>query len=451
LFSKRSFLFLLVAGTVIGGIAGWKPITIRYGIAQARQALDRRDTAIALEWLTTNVRLDPGNPDTRFWLARTYRRMGRLNDARDQITQAWKLGYSVETLEREQWLALAQSGQIQEAEKHLPELLTDPGDDGREICEAYVAGYLLNYRLRRVFQLVDAWRRDYPTDPKPYVIQGRVFESHQNSKKAIENYRRALELDSTLTDTRLSLARLLVEVHQQEEASKQFQLCLADDPGSADARTGWSQCLSVMGEHKQARAILLGVLKRHPQHLQARIALGSLELSAGDPERALNCLQSAADDDPWDSSLRYALAQALQRLGRAEDAKPHFQFASGSQQAHARVQILVERLEDEPENPELRYEIGAVLSEFDPQDSADWLRSAAELDPDHLRAHEALQQHYAQHGPAELAQRHRQQVERLKTDSQSTATQQPTTQQRAIQRPQPQPQPQQPSPRNVPN
>ena len=437
MFSKRSFLLVLLAGVVIAGIAGWKPITIRYGISQARQALDGRDTATALEWLTTNVRLAPDNAETRFWLARTYRRMGRLNDTREQIERAWKLGYPVESLEREQWLTLAQSGQLQEAEKHLPDLLTAPGDDGREICEAYVTGYLLNYRLRRVFQLLDAWRRDYPEDPQPYVIQGKVYESHQNAKKAIENYQRALELDATLTTTRLSLAHLLVEVHQQQQAAQQFQLCLADDPQNVDALAGWSQCLSVMGDHKQARAILEGVLERKPEHLPARIALGALELSAGHPQRALKWLQSAADDDPWDSPLRYQLAQALQRSGRAEDAKPHFQFASDAQQARARVQILVERLEQAPEDPELRYEIGAALSEFDPQDSADWLRSAVELNPDHLRAHQGLQRHYARHGPADLAQRHREQVERLQTDSPSTETQLPATQLPATQRTQP--------------
>ncbi|MEO1997613.1 MAG: tetratricopeptide repeat protein, partial [Planctomycetaceae bacterium] len=113
--SKRLFLIVAAAAIGCGVIYAWKPVWIGYRIDRARQALDARDADSAVTWLTANVHLDPQDADTRFWLARAYRRLGRFDDVRQQIERAWKLGYPVEALQREQWLALAQSGQFREA------------------------------------------------------------------------------------------------------------------------------------------------------------------------------------------------------------------------------------------------------------------------------------------------------------------------------------------------
>ena len=57
-------------------------------------------------------------------------------------------------LKREELLTLAQTGQLSKAEPHLPKLLIDAREDGPEICEAFVRGYLDTFRLDRAFELL---------------------------------------------------------------------------------------------------------------------------------------------------------------------------------------------------------------------------------------------------------------------------------------------------------
>ena len=415
LLSKRALVCLLVVVVVvIAGVIGWKPLLIRYRLGQAREALEARDAESALKWLQANERLVPDHAETHFWLARTYRRLGRFEEVRNHIERAWKLGYSMEMLKREQWLALAQSGQLQQAERHLGELLKDPRNDGREICEAFVAGYLLNYRFQPAFRILEAWQKDYPQDPYPYMIRGKIWEARDAPKKAIENYRKVLKLDSTQRKARLRLANLLVQMHRHEKAAEHYQRCLKEDPQNPDVLVGWSNCLRSMGRNKEARAALGDALKSEPNHLQARIAMGRLELASGHPKQALRWLEPVVKDVPLDSTVRYALAQALQRAGRTEAAKKHFQFASEAARANARIQILVEQLQREPNNTELRYKIGIARLQFQPTTALIWLRSVVEINPDHRRAHEALAAYYAQRDQAKLAEYHRKRAEQLK-------------------------------------
>jgi tetratricopeptide (TPR) repeat protein len=223
--SKRASILLLAAlAVLITGWMSWKPLLLRHRIARARSALEARDAGSALQWLQANERLEPNHAETHFWLARANRRLGQFGKVRDHLERAWKLGYAVEMLKREQWLALAQSGRLDKAEPHLAGLLQDPRDDGREICEAYVAGYLLNYRFAPAFRLLDAWQKDFPEDAYPDLIRGRIYEGQLHAKKAIAAYRQALQLDENLKEAWLRLAKLLTSQQQHEEAVAHFDV-----------------------------------------------------------------------------------------------------------------------------------------------------------------------------------------------------------------------------------
>lgn len=411
---------MLAALVVVGvsGAATWKPLLVRYRLGKAQDALEMRDAESALELLKANKLLAPKDAATYFWIARSYRRLGEFDKVRENIQRAWTLGYPIEILKREEWLAMAQAGQLQEAESHLPELLKDPRDDGREICEAYVAGYLLNYSYDQALQILDAWKSDFPQDPHPYVIFGKIHEGNRNSKLAAENYRKALEIDEKQTPARIRLADLLVDLHQHEEAGKQYQRCLTETPKNPELLTSWSRWLSIMGRNDEALAALTSALETDPKFVEAQIAIGQLELAAGRPDQALKWLEPAVKLVPHDRAVRYALANSLLRAGREEESKEHFKFASDSQAAHQRVQALIEKLGRSSGDPELRFEIGSLLMKYDnPTDAATWLRGVVQIEPDHVRAHESLADHYSRHGPAELAAQHRQRAEQLKKES----------------------------------
>ncbi len=417
--SKRAIIGLfVVAGLLITGGISWNPLIIRYRLSKAKTALEARDAKKALVWLHANERIAPGHAENHFWLARAYRRLGRFKEVREHLESSLKQGYSKEMIKREQWLAFAQNGQLKEAEPHLAELLRDPKGDGREICEAFVSGYLLHNRNGRALQILNAWQKDFPQDAYPYFIRGKIWEGAGNNKKAIVNFRQALDRDSTLDEARLRVAMLLMGQHQYEEAGNLFQQCLKNDSDNPDILTGWSQWLTVMDRKNEAREVLSRALKIDPKHLKARTAMGQMELSSGNPEKALRWLMPLAKEVPHNRSVRYTLARALQRAGRAKEAEEHFKFAENAEAASTQIQSWIDQLQNDPDNVAIRYQIGSTLMKFgNPIEAVFWLRSVLEIDGQHQLAHQALADYYAIHGPSEMEKHHRQMAEKLSKKS----------------------------------
>lgn len=396
------------AALVILGLCLARPALLEYRLWQARRALNDRDAQQALAWLESAEHLDANRSDVHFWKARAYRRLGLYDKVRSALDHAARLGHSIDQLKREDLMALAQSGQFSKAESHLPNLLMDAGQDGPEICEAFVRGYMNAFRLDRALELLDAWQVDYPDDPQPHFCRGVFRERQENWPEATEAFRRALELAPHRDDVRLHLAQVLREQRQYQEAEEHYRFCLERKPDEPEVLAGWGECLRDQRKLDQARQVFARLLERSPDHFDSRLAMGEIELDSSHAQQALRWLVPAADERPHNANVRFALANALSQSGQGEQAREHFEFAAASQTAKIRVQSLLPRVVDEPDNVEYRYEIGVNLLKYgEPSNGVVWLRSALEVDPDHRPAHTALADYYRDQGNDTLAARHR--------------------------------------------
>src|SRR5262245_59055767 len=175
----RRRLFLLgICSLAVCAVLAWRPISILMDVNRSRQLLRHRQAEQAFAILQSAALRDPTHGEVQFLLARCHRRLGRMKEAREHLTRASLLSISSKAIAREEWLALAQSGQMREAYPHLSELLIDPGEDGPEICEAYVNGFFLTTRFRDAFELLTVWEKDFPQDSQPYLFRGRYFQGH---------------------------------------------------------------------------------------------------------------------------------------------------------------------------------------------------------------------------------------------------------------------------------
>lgn len=403
-------LVLLMGLGLLGVFCLWfaRSGLLEYRLWQARRALEQREAQQALARLEAAERLDADCSEVHFWKARAYRRLGEYDKVRFSLDQARRLGHSVDELKREEVMTLAQNGQLAKAEPRLPELLIDAGRDGPEICEAFVRGYLDAFRLEQAFKLLDGWQADYPDDPQPHYFRGLFWEHQQSWLKAADSFRRALELAPQRCDVRLHLARVLREKYQYREAGEHYQLCLEKQPDDPEALAGWGKCLRDEGETERAREVFARLLEGSPDHFDGRLAMGKLELDAGHLQQALHWLEPTADERPYDFNVRFALAKALSQAGHPERAREHYEFAAASQEAKIRVESLLRRIANEPQNVECRYEIGQKLLTYgEPSIGVVWLRSVLELQPDHRLAHEALSHYYRKKGNDALAAKHR--------------------------------------------
>lgn len=378
----------------------------------ARESLSRRNPSAALEWLELAEWLHPADPETDFLKARAYRKQGRLDLVRRYIERAWDNGFPVERLRREQILSMAQAGQLRSVEPQLAGLLLDPQGDGVEICEAFVNGYLLSFRLNDALRLLETWSADYPRDPLPHLLSGKVYVQLSDFGPAEQALREALRLAPDHHEAAYEMGELLLKLKRPEEARAYFGRAGASSTLHAKARAREAHCLRVTGRSAEARKVLEGIVTGTEPPREALVELGRLHLDARNYTKALEVLERAGEQYSRDAEVRYALAEALRGAGRAEAARPHFAWSQTARAELARAYDLAEQVRKRPNDVDLRLEIGRIQLEYgSPTDGVKWLQSALNLEPRHTQAHELLAAYYKDRATrepefAELARRH---------------------------------------------
>jgi tetratricopeptide (TPR) repeat protein len=391
---------------------GWRRGEVWYRLHRGKVAVEQRDADGAVERLVPVLTLAPENAEAHFWLARAYRRQGDMTQVRAHLERARTLGFSRDRLRREEWLAMAQSGQIREATPHLSELLIDPGDDGPDICEAYVNGFFLTCRFRDGLALLDVWRAEFPNDAQPYLFRARYNSSVGDLNGATDDCRTGLVLDPERRDLKLLLAAALLELHELDQAEELLRNMLAAAPDDIDVLQRLSECLFEQGRHEQADAALARLLARDPDNVRGRLTRARSQTFSGHGREAVALAQAVVDERPFDVEAHFVLGMALQTNGQADDAARHFAFVETARTRLQEARLLKEKISTkDPGDATARYEVGCILLKYDsPEEGAGWLHSALDLDPGHQPSHAALAEYYAGRGNRQLAEQHRRQL-----------------------------------------
>ena len=400
---------VVLVGLTAALAMNWSRWTVARQINAACRALESRDPDIALAILKDVSTAAPLRGDLYFWMARAYRRQGRLDEVRRCLHTAKRLGFSTDRVQREEWLAMAQVGQLKEAEPHLIDLLLDPGDDGPDICEAYVNGCFATHRFPQALKILDVWEKDFPRDPQPYLFHAILSKMSMAHIQVVENFRKAFKLAPNRFDIRLKLALALMDLSNTQEASQHFEWLLKKRPEDPDVQTGWGKLLIQMGKLDLARETLEGVQKSHPEQIESLVALGQLELTANHLDQAIQLLQKVAERERHNSEARYALANALQQAGRTREAREQYEFVTKAHAAQQKLQRLRNQVMVDTNDVEARFQIAELLRDYGtPAERLGWLRSIIQINARYRPAYIALVECYEALGQDKEAQKHQQ-------------------------------------------
>lgn len=370
-------------------------------LAVSRMKMESRDFASALSWLETSLWIAPEDGVSLFLRARICRKLGRLSETSAALQKARGLGFPEQSLQREQWLALAQSGQLRDAEPHLSELLTSPGGDGEEICEAFALGYIRTVRFAQATTLLEAWMKDWPERAQPWLMRGRIRALQQDRERAIDDFRQAMRLDPHNHEAALEYAETLRQSNQPLQAIPAYEACLEtrnlDLPLRVRARVGLALCLKSTGQSDRVRPLLHEALRLAPDDPDALRETGRTELEDGQYDAAVRWLGKAHAAIPYDDECQYLLAQALQSAGREEEARPYFEFVKQARVAFRELDQLQARLSENPRNVADLVRAGELMLRYAPEgEGALRLLAALDLDPDHQHAHRLLAEYFQQ-------------------------------------------------------
>ena len=410
---RRGLLLWLLAAMLSALAVSSGNLSLSYGLTAARQALREGDTDRALDLLQQYAPRGAKSSEWQQLYCRALRRAGYFVEAEKQLELAKDSGWSKDDLRREELLLKARRGQVKKVERELVALLeSGPTDEAaEEIYEAMSQGYWASYFVEDALQCLEFWINWQPDNLVPRLWIADLFERTERDKAAIAEYREIIEIDPQNGDALAKLGKMLLRKLEVDEAAQAFSQSLAVAPDTADALLGLADCRRRQGMDKEVKALLYDALTVDLTPVQAAEALGTLgalALEDHDYARAAQMLQQSVSLDPNMATTYVSLAAAFTALGQEDLAAAARQKSRDTSDRSSRLQQVTRRVVSEPANAELRCEAGLILIEqgFWPE-GADWIKTAIEIDPKLVAAHDGLAKYYEHVGDLEQAKRHR--------------------------------------------
>jgi Flp pilus assembly protein TadD len=176
---------------------------------------------------------------------------------------------------------------------------------------------------------VDEWLKIDAPATEFYRISDRAltFYRQGNFDQAIEEWKKALDLDPSDAAAISNLGAALHGAGRLEEAAREFARALELDPGNVRAHTNIGIALARSKKYEEAARHFERALELRPGDAQARSAYGGMLVETGDTEKALVHLRIALELTPDSPDALNNYAGALARAGRFQDSLPYFRKA----------------------------------------------------------------------------------------------------------------------------
>jgi len=247
-------------------------------------------------------------------------------------------------------LQLLQRSDFAGAERVLAGFLAGGRQDPQAI---YLIG-VARLRLSRFAQAAEAFalaRRLAPLQARPPLGHGEALVALGRDPEAAEAYLAAIQLDPKLTDARYGLATTFHRLGQLDHAQKTLEELLAQAPDHVPARLALGGVLIDAKRPGEAeRALREGLAMAEPPQLKAAFHtnLGLALRRQRKDDEALEQYNQALALHPDQPGLATHRAEALQNLGRYEDALAVYEAALAKDPAdaelHRRCNELLYRL-----------------------------------------------------------------------------------------------------------
>lgn len=415
---RRRFLIVL---TAIFVICLWKRDLLwpeAFHIPAERSLAQHRE-ADAVYWIDWADAIGSKNPDTALLRVRAVRRMGIPDAIENAMEEAQKRGVNPRALQRERILYAAQSGRMRQCDPLLSSLLTDTSGDNKEVCLAYVTGYLRNQRTSDALLLIDAWMKDAPEDGYPWLIRSKIHRVQQDLLAAEKDLGEALRRLPGWMEAEIELAEIYSDSGRAADAVELFRKVDGDPALRSRAVTGLAIALKSTGKPDESLEVLRSQVQIDSENAQLWLEIGRTEFENGDYEQARDALEKSLKLKPWAQDARYVLAQCLRQLGENEAADLQFAEVEKSRTAFAELAVYEQDLRRNPQSADLLAKIGSILLTFgDPQEGVLTLLAAIDLDPNLAAAHEQLAKHYESRAGTDSAAKqsaelHRREFERI--------------------------------------
>jgi len=218
-------------------------------------------------------------------------------------------------------------------------------------------------------------------DPKfaeAYFYMGQLEENNKELRKALGNYRKAIELNPKYTDAKVKLAKIYVIAGTDDYIKKANELLAQikqEQPENLEAKLISATIEYKTGSKPKGLSALKAVINEDPSLTEGINLLSMIYISEGKEAEAQQLLTKAVVDNPKNIPLRIRLAQLLVKNKNISGAEKYLQ------------QVV----DIEPENYKLQAALSAFYASTNQLDkSASILRKAIEQDDEDIQRYLVL-------------------------------------------------------------
>lgn len=186
------------------------------------------------------------------------------------------------------------------------------------------------------------------------MLAGQALDEMKDRPAAIEQFRAAVEADPRFPNVHFGLGYLLWGQLKFDEAAKEFEAELSNNPNHAQAMTFLADCHVQLNHHEAALPLLEQAVRLDPKNELAHVDLGVIYASAARNDDALRELKTAEQLDPSDPNVHWRLGRFYKSIGKKAEADVEFQKTRSLQKAADKS--IIDRLHSaqekrEKENP----------------------------------------------------------------------------------------------------
>jgi tetratricopeptide (TPR) repeat protein len=165
------------------------------------------------------------------------------------------------------------------------------------------------------------------------MLAGEALDEMKDDAGALQQFRAAAKADPRMPEVHFGLGYLLWRLMQYEEAAREFDAELANNPDHAQAVVYLADTDMHLNHSEAAPALLEKAIRLDPKIELAHLDLGILDGDRGRKDDALRELKIAEQLSPGDQNVHWRLARTYQAAGMKDEAKAEFDKTRGLHQA----------------------------------------------------------------------------------------------------------------------
>ena len=407
---RRTVGLILVFLLAVGGLSACGVVVwYQYHLRGARRAIELGHTAVAIRHLESCRSIYQDHPEVLLLGARLARRSGYLEEAEAFLDRYWAVHGDSEGFVSERLFLRVAQGDVESTESSILSRISSDGPDAPLAREALIGGLMYRFRWAEAFDQIQRWLRQSPDNTAGLYLEGKLQQHRDDITGATQIFQRLLEIDPEHDDARRRLASLLIQRSQGTEALPHLNYLRQTIVGDTEIDMLWIRALALVGRSEEARSALDEFVRFHPHSASALAERGRFAVTDGDDLAAEEYLRRATVLDPGNSSVRHQFALALTRNNKFEEAERERKAVDRVQADSQQIKKLIEGpYQKNPYDAAIHYEIAMIAIRAGlATEGLRWLKSALQVDPNHLATHRTLAVYYQEAGNPVLASKHR--------------------------------------------